>query len=119
MPNLEFDAMNVHHWHQVFALFVLVTVSFGCDRSPHHRIIGKWQEVGGAHMMQFFPDGTLVITVDKNTQTVNYSFPDSSHLKINEGGALTVVETAVTSSSLTITYHRNPTDHVIKLLRVE
>ncbi len=115
----EMPAMRSLTFRKWFVLVVALSVWVGCQRSSQQTIIGKWKEVNGTHTLQFFPDGTVVFYDGNKSYTRSYSFPDPSHLRIDEAGEAIVVDVAVSQTRLSMTYHRAPSDKATVLERIQ
>lgn len=72
-------------WQQVSILFVLVILALGDQyawASPRQAIIGQWQEVGGTEVLEFFKDGTVVVTDKGMSLGGRYQFLDADRIKL-------------------------------------
>ncbi len=81
-------------------LILVLTASLAACSSPKQSIIGKWEQTSGSgigSIYEFFKDGT----VSMGTFAGNYTWPDSSHLKIEySAGAGFIYETTLTGDEL-------------------
>ncbi len=50
--------------------------------NPENAILGKWREINGSATIQFFKEGTVILTGKGKTTTAYYKFFDEKHLKI-------------------------------------
>lgn len=85
-------------------VFLALSATVGCNRGPQRQIIGQWQEVRehGAEM-RFFPDGTLTFRNAGIETTGTYSFPDSTHLKVQAAQDLIVFDVQFSDDTLILT----------------
>lgn len=73
---------------RIFTLLVLyfLLISASCSSKPENLIIGKWQEIGSNHTIEFYRDGTVKITeptgLGKKSGTGTFKFVDPSRLKL-------------------------------------
>ena len=84
-------------------LFLALSAAIACSRGPQRQIIGQWQEAGehGA-VFRFFPDGTLTFRNAGIETTGSYSFPDSTHLKLQAAQDLVVFDMQLSDDTLTL-----------------
>ena len=68
--------------------FIIVTIFMLTGCASKNAVIGNWKDAAGQNM-QFFDDGTLTSGGLLNA-TGKYSFPDSSHLKLELQGLLSL-----------------------------
>ncbi len=92
----------------LMASFLVVTGACNAIVSPQSQIVGKWQEVNGTEIVQFYGDSTYDSwNVFGIISSGNYSFPDKQHLRLTPKSGLFQTETtfAVTISAgrLTVT----------------
>jgi len=59
----------------------------GCGKSEKESIVGKWQEVDGTQIIEFFKDGTVIVK-DKGdpTLTGDYRFLDDNRIRMDLKG---------------------------------
>ncbi len=89
--------------HQPFRLLTMILVPVillsACNSSPQS-IVGKWEQTSGdgiGSIYEFFKDGT----VSEGGMAGTYSWPDSTHLKIEMLG-IQVYEATLTGDELTL-----------------
>jgi len=56
------------------------------DAEPSRAIIGKWREVGGTEIMEFSPDGTVVVADKGARETGRYTFLGRNRIRLELGG---------------------------------
>lgn len=80
-----------------------LSAAIACNRGPQRQIIGEWQETGehGA-VFRFFSDGTLTFRNAGIQTTGSYSFPDSTHLKVQAAQDLIVFDMQLSEDTLTL-----------------
>ena len=83
-------------------MILVLAASLAACSSSKQSIIGKWEQTSGSgigSIYEFFKDGT----VSMGTFAGNYTWPDSSHLKIEyAAGAGLIYETTLTGDELTL-----------------
>jgi hypothetical protein len=68
------------------AISCMLAVS-GCKQDPKTAILGKWHDDSSGRTVEFLGDGTVTIKGVMNIAGT-YSFPDSTHLKLDLGGSM-------------------------------
>jgi len=79
-----------------------------CSHDAKASLVGKWKEINGDEVLEFFPDGTISTTRAKGNHVGKFSFPDPDHIKIELGGLAEVAGPLIgaytlSSGRLTIT----------------
>ncbi len=67
------------------ALISLASCSSGVKSrvaNLENAILGKWREINGSATIQFFKEGTIILTEKGKTTTAYYKLFDEKHLKI-------------------------------------
>lgn len=95
------------------ALFVLLCAvlmaQVSCTSSRLEKeIIGKWTEISGNEKMEFFKDGTIMVTESSLNMSGKYSFPEKNRIKVELGGfgmiaGPLIATIEITNEQLTIT----------------
>ena len=90
---------------------VLLGAVASCGSTPAHAIVGKWKQVDGQEVLEFFKDGTLTTTYDNSVET--YRFLDENRMRVEGAGKPAMVLTvSITGDELKITYPKgNTTTH--------
>src|SRR5262245_17327950 len=65
-----------------FTLSLLVP----CSSKLENAIVGKWSEVDGTEMLEFFKDGTLTAVDKGRNMGGTYKFVDKDRMKLEMGG---------------------------------
>jgi type IV pilus assembly protein PilA len=76
--------MSKRIWNTAICLALLLVVS-ACKGSPESELVGNWYEIGGEEHIQFFQDGTIVISGEGN-YSGDYSILDEKTMRIDLGG---------------------------------
>ncbi len=77
--------------HIRIAFFVLLSavlmLQISCTSSGLEKeIIGKWVEIDGSEKMEFFKDGTIMVTESSLNMSGKYSFLEKNRIKVELGG---------------------------------
>jgi len=68
--------------HFMIVLLMVLAVSCG----PGSRIVGRWQQVGGDQILEFFDGGTVTATSFGITITGDYEFLDKDTIRLDMRG---------------------------------
>ena len=87
---------------------VLLGTLASCSSKPADAIVGKWKQVDGEEVLEFFKDGTLTTTYDNSVET--YRFVDENRMRVEGAGKPTMVLTvSITGDELKITFPNGKT----------
>ena len=87
---------------------VLLGTLASCSSKPADAIVGKWKQVDGEEVLEFFKDDTLTTTYDNSVET--YRFVDENRMRVEGAGKPTMVLTvSITGDELKITYPNGKT----------
>ena len=71
----------------LWVLIVLINITMvGCGKSKGQTIVGKWKEVDGTEIIEFFKDGTVKVTDEGLAISGDYRFIDDNRIRLNLGG---------------------------------
>ena len=70
----------------VLACAVLMVLSSCTPSGLEKGIIGKWVEIDGSEKMEFFKDGTIIVTESTLNMSGKYSFLEKDRIKVELGG---------------------------------
>jgi len=70
---------------QILAAILLLAVVAGCGQSQEDQFLGHWYKIDGSGDMQFFEDGTVVISAAKKTSG-DFKVLDEQNLRFDFGG---------------------------------
>jgi len=83
--------------YSIIIFIVLVIIVLSCGKSPRKLILGKWYGTD-VDSLEFFENGTVKVFDIYWGGTVEYSFSDSKHLRINQ----TEYEFSISKDTLTL-----------------
>ena len=79
-------------------LLLAVTVLTACG-GPERALLGTWEEKGSEeNVVEFLDDGTVIW----GGQGANYSLPDDTHIRLERGAAIMVLEFDLDGDTLTL-----------------
>lgn len=68
----------------ILSLFLILFAA--CTPSLEKKIIGKWNETDGSEKIEFFKDGTIIISENSLNMSGKYLFLDKNRIKIELSG---------------------------------
>ncbi len=76
------DLKGLLNW---LAIALTVSLLVSCSSKLEDAIIGKWSEIGGAEIIEFFEDGTVTIVGRIQPRIGNYKFVEKDRIEFNVG----------------------------------
>lgn len=103
----------------ILSLICLVLFA-GCSTDQREAIIGKWDEIDGPEIIEFFDDGTVIVSNGVINFSGNYQFLDDNRIKIELGGIAALAGTLIGTVSFSdnVMTMTTPNEDPDKYLRV-
>jgi hypothetical protein len=64
----------------------ILTLLVSCAPKPEKAIIGKWSEIDGTEIIEFFKDGTLTVADEGMDMGGSYKFVEKNRVRVELGG---------------------------------